>query len=205
VSEARRRWFLPDAPDILGLLRRQVAVTTEGLDAFAAWAGGDEGAGAAVEDAERRGNAAKRDLLNALREAFISPLEPEDVFMLSRGLDWILNYTRNLVKESEVLSVPPDSGIAEMAGLLGKAIRSVDEAIAHLGSDPDAATAAAEAAVVTERDLERIYYRGMATLLEVKGMRGRVSSRELYRRCTRIGEVLVDVAERVAYAVVKQT
>jgi hypothetical protein len=37
----RGRWFLPDTPDVLGLLRRQVAVTIEGMDAFVAWAGGD--------------------------------------------------------------------------------------------------------------------------------------------------------------------
>ena len=36
-------------------------------------------------------------------------------------------------------------------------------------------------------------------------MRGRVSHRELYRRCLRIGELVVDVAERVVYAVVKQS
>ena len=41
------RWFLPETPDVLGLLRAQIAVTLEGLDAFAAWAGGDAGAGAA--------------------------------------------------------------------------------------------------------------------------------------------------------------
>ena len=38
-----------------------------------------------VRDAEPRGDEAKRDLLNALREAFILQLEPEDVFTLSRS------------------------------------------------------------------------------------------------------------------------
>ena len=38
---SRQRWFLPETPDVLGLLRGQLAVTIEGLDAFAAWAGGD--------------------------------------------------------------------------------------------------------------------------------------------------------------------
>ena len=39
-----RRWFLPDTPDVLGLLRGQIAVTIEGVDAFVAWAGGDDAA-----------------------------------------------------------------------------------------------------------------------------------------------------------------
>jgi hypothetical protein len=36
-------------------------------------------------------------------------------------------------------------------------------------------------------------------------MRLRISRRELYRRCARIGETVVDVAERVIYAVVKES
>ena len=71
-----RRWFLPETPDVLGLLRAQVAITIEGMDAFAAWAAGDAGADATVSDAEQRGDAAKRELLVALRAAFVLPLEP---------------------------------------------------------------------------------------------------------------------------------
>ena len=47
VVTRRRRWFLPETPDVLGLLRSQVAVTLEGLDAFGAWAAGDAGRGGA--------------------------------------------------------------------------------------------------------------------------------------------------------------
>ena len=35
----RKRWFLPETPDVLGMLRRQMAVTIDGVDAFARWAG----------------------------------------------------------------------------------------------------------------------------------------------------------------------
>ena len=37
----RERWFLPETPDVLGLLGRQLSVTVEGMEAFAAWAAGD--------------------------------------------------------------------------------------------------------------------------------------------------------------------
>jgi uncharacterized protein Yka (UPF0111/DUF47 family) len=202
---SRSHWFLPETPDVLGLLRRQIAVTIEGLDAFVAWANGDASAGAALRDAEHRADTAKRELLGALRAAFVTPLEPEDVFALSRGVDWILDWTRDLVNESEVMDCPPDPGIAEMAALMNEAVRKIDEAIAHLGSDGDKAMDAADAAIKTERRLERVYYRGMATLLELEDMRERISRRELYRRCSRIGEMEIDVAERVIYAVVKQS
>ena len=45
----------------------------------------------------------------------------------------------------------------------------------------------------------------MADLLEVEDRNERIARRELYRRCSGIGDIVVEVAERVVYAVVKQT
>lgn len=202
---SRRHWFLPETPDLLGLLRRQVTVTLGSLDAFTAWAGGDERAVQAVRDAGPEGDAARRELLTALRAAFVAPLEPEDVFALSRGIDRIQRYARDLVNESQAMATPPDARIAEMATLLGEAVRQIDRAIASLPSDPDEATASADAALTTERRLEHVYYNGMADLLELEDRSERIARRELYRRSARIGEAVVDVAERVVYAIVKQS
>ena len=84
-------------------------------------------------------------------------------------------------------------------------MRQIDEAIGQLGADGERATAAADAAIKAERELEHAYYSGMAKLLEVEDTRERIARRELYRRCARIGETVIDVAERVIYAVVKQS
>lgn len=201
----KRRWFLPDTPDLVGQLRVQAAITLEGLDAFAAWAAGDESAGEALLDIEHRGDAAKRELLEQLGEAFVTPLAPEDLFALSRGIDWILDYARDLVSESRAMSSPPDARLAEMAGFLRDAVAHIHEAVNQLGSNGDAASSAADQALHAERQLERSYYRGMAELLQVDTRNERISSRELYRRCARIGDVVVAVAERIVYAVVKES
>ncbi len=201
----RGRWFLPETPDLLGQLRGQLGVTIEGLEALARWAAGDAEAAEAVREAEKRGDAAKRELLSSLRAAFVAPLEPEDLFMLSRGIDRILTYARDLVTESEVMSSPPDSGLADMATLLVQAVRQIDDALRVLDSDQAAATDSADAALETERQLEATYYRGMASLLDLEDRQERIARRELYRRCTRIGELVVDVAERVVYSVVKES
>ena len=92
-----------------------------------------------------------------------------------------------------------------MAELLGEAVRNIDQALAHLGSDQDAATEAADAVIETEKGLKGAYYQGMSALLEVENRGERISLRELYRRCDRIGEVVIEVADRIVYAVVKQS
>jgi hypothetical protein len=91
-----------------------------------------------------------------------------------------------------------------MARHLGEALRHVDQALSHLGSDEDAATAAADAAITAERSLEHAYYNGMGAHLGVAERNERIARRELYRACARIGELVIDVAERIIYAVVKQ-
>ena len=200
-----RHWFLPATPDVVGLLRGQTAETLDGLRAFADWAGGDADAAERVRAAELRGDTAKRELLAALRAAFVTPLEPEDAFALSRGLDWILDYASDLVSESDAMASPPDAVIAEMAALLIQAVEHIDGAVTLLTADGDGATRAADAAIDDERRLEHAYYRGMAALLGVGDRNERIARRELYRRCCRIGEVVVDVAEHVVYTVMKQS
>jgi uncharacterized protein Yka (UPF0111/DUF47 family) len=200
----RRRWFLPDAPDVLAQLRRQFAVTIEGMDAFAAWASGEDAA-AQVRELEHRADDAKRQVHEALREAFVTPLEPEDLFALSRGVDRILNQAKDLVRESEVMNCPPDTALSEMAAELAGSLRALDEAVARLDPKAGDATSAADAAIKHYRRLERIYRAAMARLLEVEDLREVMARRELYRRCSRMGEAGVDVAERVLYAVVKES
>ena len=155
TARRKRRWFLPETPDAIGLLRRQTAVTIEALEGLKAWAEGDAAAVEIVREAEPRGDAAKRDLLNALREAFILQMEPEDLFTLSRGIDWILDHARDLIEEAQAMAVSPDCGARRDDG-------------SALGGDPadrrrhrrgwvtndEAATAAADAAIKTARRLE---------------------------------------------------
>jgi uncharacterized protein Yka (UPF0111/DUF47 family) len=201
----RRRWFLPESPDLLGMLRAQLAVTIAGMDAFAAWAGGDAGAATRVRELEHEADQARRALHDTLRDAFVTPLEPEDLFALSRGLDRILNQAKDLVRESEVMDCPPDTALADMAALVTASVRRLDDAIAGLAPDGGDATDAAEAAIKAVRGAERVYRSAMAQLLEVDDLRDVMARRELYRRCSRMSESAVDVAERVLYAVVKES
>lgn len=200
-----RRWFLPHEPDVLGLLGRQLEVTREGMEAFADWAGGDATAEAVVRDCEHRADAIRRDLHGALRDAFVTPLEPEDLYALSRGSDEVINQAKDAVRESEVMACPPDAALKEMADMLAQATRQLQEAIGHLGARSELASDAANAAVKSDRRVEHIYRVAMGALLETDDLREVTARRELYRRCARIGETVRDVAERIQYAVVKES
>jgi len=38
MSRKGIRWFLPESPDVVGMLQKQAAITVNGMEAFAAWA-----------------------------------------------------------------------------------------------------------------------------------------------------------------------
>jgi uncharacterized protein len=198
------RWFLPESPDVIGMLRRQLEVTKEGVDALVEWAHGDATKADVVRALEHRGDEHKRELEAALTTAFTTPLEPEDIYTLSRGIDWIVNLSKDLVRESEVMACPPDPALAEMCEALSDSVDRLSEAVSALGEDPALATEKANEALRAERRIEKVYRDAMASLVEVDDLREVMSRRELYRRVARIGEAVVEVAERIWYTVVKE-
>lgn len=202
---APNRWLLPRGLDLLGMLNEQAAVTLEGMEALEAWAEGDERAGDRVRECEHTADDRKRKLRQALTEALTTPLEPEDIFELSGGLDGVINRAKDLVREAEVMGSKPDGAMAEMARQLLYGVRSLCtafEALSQRGGHA-AATAAADEAVKSQRRLEHVYRTAMSSLLEDGNLKEVTGKRELYRRFVRCSDHLAEVGERVWYAVLK--
>ena len=205
----KRRWFLPARPDVLFMLRQQAAVTIEGMHALVAWASGEPEAAQRVRDCEHRADEAKRELRRALTEAFVTPIDAEDLYVMSERLDAVLNGAKDAVLEAEVMAVTPDQAVADMTALLAEGVAHLAEAFERLNpggrTKSDAsATDAADAAVKTQRKLERIYRQAASALLQVEDLREVIGKRELYRRISRISETLTQAADRVWYATVKE-
>jgi uncharacterized protein Yka (UPF0111/DUF47 family) len=209
VAAVRRSWFLPERPDVLGMLRHQAAITCEGMVALVAWANAEPDAAQRVRDLEHQADHAKRDLRLALTNAFITPIDAEDLYVMSERLDAVLNGAKDTVRESEVMGIPADEAVAAMAVLLADGASHLATAFERL--DPDRrdkagapATEAADAAVKSQRRLERVYREAASALLAIDDLREVMGRRELYRRFSRISEILIEAADRVWYATVKE-
>jgi uncharacterized protein Yka (UPF0111/DUF47 family) len=201
-----KRWFLPKTPDVLAMLCAQAGLTVQGMDALKAWARGDPAAADQVRRLEHEADDRKRELRAALTMAFTTPLDPEDIFELSRGLDEVLDSAKNAVREAEVMRAPPDAAITEMTTELAEGTRRIEDAFAALSRDAiAAATQAADAAVESQRRLEHVYRDAMSALVDCNDLREVAARRELYRRLARTSDQLVDVAERVWYSVLKES
>lgn len=203
-------WFLPEVRDVIAMLRAQASVTVEGLEALADWAssGGDVAKADLVRDREHAADDRKRELRRALTESFTTPLDAEDLYTMSERLDAVMNGAKDAVRESEIMGVPPDEHLQAMAELLLEGVRHLEAAFAALALDgrgPEgAATEAADAAVKSQRHLERAYRKAASSLIDVADLREVLGRRELYSRFSRISELVITVAERVWYATVKE-
>ncbi len=200
-----KRWFLPESPDLLGLLARQGQITIEAMDALSAWSRGDQAQGVAVRRLEHLADVASREVLTAVRDAFVTPISPEDIYEISERLDAVLNAGKNLVRESELLGIDPDQPTAEMADLVALGVRDLVRAFPDIAAHPDRATHSADASIRQQRAVEHVYRRAMSALLSIDDIREVAGRRELYRRCARMGDRMEGVAHRVWYAVVKQS
>jgi uncharacterized protein Yka (UPF0111/DUF47 family) len=201
-----KRWFLPDDPHLLDMLGRQAGITMSGMEALVAWAGGDAAAGDVVRDREHEADTQKRELWRSLRDAFSPPLDAEDLFTLSAELDEVLNSAKDLVREMDVMNLEPNDPTREMVGLVAEAVGHLADAFTHLGSgagDGDA-TEAADAAIKSGRGIEHAYRAAMSELLQKDDVATVFSWREVYRRLSRMGDLVHAVAERVWYSVVKE-
>ena len=214
---SRNRWFLPESPDVIGMLQMQAEITVRGMDAFARWAGGDIARADDVRADEHECDQVRRTLVGAVSEAFTTPLQPEDLFQLSRDLDKVINGAKNTVREAEAMGSPPDQATADMAVLLAEGVRHIQTAFTALGARHGkasraagaaaaaSATEAADASVKSQRKLERIYRAAAGDLLAVTDISVVVARREFYRRISAISDDIVAVADRIWYSEVKES
>ena len=213
----RFNWFLPESVDVLGMLRAQAVVTISGCEAFSAWAAGDIESAKEVYHLEHEADGIKKSLRIGLREAFITPIGAEDIYVLSDRLDAVLNGCKNLIREAEVLAATPDVAMASMASLISEGVHDLSDAFDRLGNGvgarkgkgalakTDDPTEAADSAIRTQRSLERVYRQAMVNLLVEGGEVTEITTRrELYRRMSRISESIIEVADRIWYAAVKE-
>lgn len=203
MSRWTRTWFLPQVPDVLGMLGRQADVTLQGMHAFTTWASGDAAKGHEVRDLEHQADGVRRELLRSVQEAFTTPLAKEDLYEISVQLDDVINGAKNLVREADLLDVAPDQHTQDMAALLQLGVERLVEACEQVGTDVGRATRAADEALKSQRRLERAYRSAMSDLLGQPHLGDVVARQEVYRRLTHISDSVVHVAERIWYVSVK--
>jgi predicted phosphate transport protein (TIGR00153 family) len=205
-----RDFFRPRQDNFVKLLIEQAEYAVKGLDALAGYMrDGDTSCADAVRKYEKEADEVRRILVDELNRTFVTPMDREDIFALSRAIDDILDYAYSTVDEMQVLHVTPNSYLQRMVSLLRDAANEVHLAMLRLKDHPSVATDHAQRAKALENRMESIYREAIAALFEGPAEPEHIVEmlklRELYRHLSNAADRGDEAANIISDVVVKMT
>ena len=206
-----RRWLRPKPEaDFLQLLLAQANLTREGLRALEAYARTEDPQMAQkVIDLEREEDELRRILIDELNRTFITPIDREDIFALSRAIDDVLDYAYSTIDELTILEVKPSPYVVKMAAVLREAAEEIYLAVRQLKARPTIATEHAVRAKTLENMAETLYREALIDLFKsIKSLEDVVyvlKMREVYRHLSNAADRGDQAANIIADIVVKMT
>lgn len=205
-----RDFFKPRQDNFVKLLIEQAEWAVKGLDSLTEYTKtSDEACADAVRKYEKEADEVRRILVDELNRTFVTPIDREDIFALSRAIDDILDYAYSTVDEMQVLHVTPNTYLQRMVSLLRDAANEVHMAMLRLKDHPGVATDHAQRAKALENRVESVYREAIAALFEGKPDAEHIVEmlklREIYRHLSNAADRGDEAANIISDIVVKIT
>jgi predicted phosphate transport protein (TIGR00153 family) len=205
-----RDFFKPRQNTFLKILTEHARITSEGMVALDAYMAGDcEACGKRISRLEKEADEQRRILIDELNRTFVTPIDREDLFALSRAADDVIDYAHTTVYEMTVLELKPNERLREFAGVLNKAAEEIYLAVQNLQERPSLALAHAVRAKELENRAEHVYRQGVVDLFhgpeDVKHIFYMLKMREVYRHLSNAADRGDEAANIISDIVVKMT
>jgi len=194
----------------LKLIHDQASLTLDGLEALKTFMiSGDPVASALLSNKEKEADEARRILIDELNKTFITPFDREDIFLLSRTIDDVLDYAYSTVSEMEILKVEPTKYMQQMAAILRDAAYELLMAVDRLEEHPGVASDHAQRAKALENRVEEVYRAALADLFsgaeDIKHVVKMMKLREVYRHLSNAADRGDEAANVIGDIIVKIT
>ncbi len=198
----------PRGDNFLRLITEQAAKTLEGMEALEEYMrNNSKEAAKRVIQAEKEADELRRILVDELNRTFVTPMDREDIFALSRAIDDILDYGDSTVEEMDILDVAPNQHLLRMASLLRDAANEIHMATLRLKDHPGVAYEHAMRAKALENRVETIYREALADLFSgpttCEQVVEMLKLRELYRHLSNSADRGDEAANVITDIVVK--
>jgi hypothetical protein len=201
----KRKTFGQDGNRFFEILSRQTSKTLEGLEALWNYAQNRTKENAnLVRDVEHEADDLRRILIEELDQTFVTPLDREDIYALSRAIDDVVDYAKTTVDEMEIYEVKGDEHIREMIDILRKSARELNDAVKILKDYPKIALAHAVKAKSYENQMEEAYHLALADLFKGTDTVYMLKMREIYRHLSNAADRGDEAANVISSIVMKQ-
>ena len=149
----------------------------------------------------------RRVLTDELHKTFITPLDREDIFSLSRCYHDIVAYALTTLQEMHLLGVGNDAAIARMIGLMCEQAEELELAIRRLPRNPRVAGDHAARVQEKEREVEDVYRAAVKEIIaraaDPASVPAVLARREVYRHISNMSDRALDAANLFGMVVMK--
>ncbi|MBI4057544.1 MAG: DUF47 family protein, partial [Elusimicrobia bacterium] len=168
--------------DFFKMLLSQAQKTQEGLRALCDFFESPSAEkGMVVQDLEKQADDLRRSLIESLNQTFVTPIDREDIFALSRTIDDMIDYAKSTVEEMMLFNIHIDGYLKKMAEALYTASRDIVSAVKLLPTRSRSVTDHIIRAKKTENFVEHIYREALVELFKNPNVIEILKTRELYR------------------------
>jgi len=205
-----REFFKPRKDKFLQSLVAQAEITLVGIAALESYMKkpSDRHA-AAVIQAEKDADEVRRILIDDLNRTFVTPMDREDIFSLSRAIDDVMDYAYSTVEEMQLFDLEPNDFMRRIVSLLHDAANEIHLAMLRLKENPGVSSEHASRAKALENRVERVYREAVADLFsgpdDIHHVMEMLKLREIYRHlsnCADRGDAAANIIHDI---VVKMT
>jgi uncharacterized protein len=199
-----RDQIFPREVNFYKMLSDQASKTLEGIEALAVFlASQNKGNGDRVRQIEGEADELRRVLVEELHKTFITPVDREDIYALSRAIDDIVDYANSTVDEMEIYEVASEEHLREMVDILRKAAREINDAVKILEIHPNIAMEHSVKAKFYENAMEKAYHSALADLFKKSDTVYMLKMREIYRHLSNAADRSDEAANIVCSIVMK--
>jgi predicted phosphate transport protein (TIGR00153 family) len=190
--------------DFYKMLSDQASKTLEGIEALGRYVEGQNRENAnRVKNIEREADELRRILVEELHHTFVTPMDREDIYALSRAIDDIVDYANSTVDEMEIYEVSSREDLREMVDILRKAAREINDAVKILETYPKIAMQHAVKAKSYENAMEKAYHTALADLFKEADTVYMLKMREIYRHLSNAADRSDEAANIICTIVMK--
>jgi uncharacterized protein Yka (UPF0111/DUF47 family) len=195
--------FFPREYDFESMLAHQSDWTVSGVQAFVVWletrplSNPHE-----LERMENEVDTMRHEMEDKLIRSFSTPFDRQDIYSISRQMDYILNFSKETAKEMYAFGVQPDKTILDMTKYLLSGTECISRGIKDLNTDKDAVEEEIRHARDAYNLIEELYISGMAELLRTNDAMYALRTREIYHHLRDAGRAMRDTLDILHNAVI---
>jgi len=160
-----KRFFKPKQDSFMLLLLKQGTYAVSIVEALQAYLRKQtDKKSTRARQVEEEADETQRILVHELLDTFVTPIDREDIFSLSRALDNFIDYVYDTVEELQIFELEPPPSVLEMTDLLWEMAHELKLALERLSDYPGVAAEHARRAKGFENQVEDAYRRSLAEL-----------------------------------------